>query len=261
VKAAALDLAACGFRVLPLDRKVPRTPNGCYDATTDPDVIGRWWTQWPGADVGIRTGGGLAVLDVDPRHGGDETLARLEDAHGWLRTMTARTGGGGWHLYFAGDLPARSAFLPGLDLKAEGGYVVAPPSTHASGRRYEWVAPADLPTEPQPAPAWLAELVDPPRSNRAPSRSVNTYVKFSEGARYVAAAIEAECMAVANAPEGERNETLNRAAFALGRFVAEGKADPLAVHDALTAAARHAGLTQREIRLTIRSGFRGRRAA
>jgi hypothetical protein len=68
-------------------------------------------------------------------------------------------------------------------------------------------------------------------------------------------------MAVANASEGTRNETLNRAAFALGRFVARGEADPVAVHDALSAAARHAGLTERETHLTIRSGFKGRHAA
>jgi hypothetical protein len=156
MKRHALDLARRGFNVLPLHTptdagcsclrsdcgsvgKHPRSLNGFYDATTDPAVIERWWGMWPDANIGIRTGDGLAVLDVDPRHGGFASLAELEDEHGIIRTLTARTGGGGIHLYMAGDLPARSGFRPGLDLKSEGGYVVAPPSLHASGARYEWI--------------------------------------------------------------------------------------------------------------------------
>jgi hypothetical protein len=122
---------------------------------------------------------------------------------------------------------------------------------------------ADLPTEPQPCPAWLVELVTPPE--REVRNGITNFGSSNDGQtaspRYVAAAIEAECMAVANATEGERNNTLNRAAFALGRFVAEGQADPVAVHDALSMAARAAGLSEREIHLTIRSGFKARRAA
>jgi hypothetical protein len=253
-------MAARGFRVLPLDGKIPRTPHGFYDATTDPDIIAGWWKTWPGADVGIRTGAGLIVLDVDPRHGGDESLAQLEDAHGWLRTLTARTGGGGLHLYLVGELPARTGFLPGLDLKAEGGYVVAPPSMHASGRPYEWVAPEDLPTEPQRAPAWLAELLTPTEPDVRKALT-NFPTPGTTSPRYVQAAIEAECLAVATAIESTRNNTLNRAAFALGRFVATGEADAAAVHVALSLAGRHAGLSEREIHLTIQSGFKARHAA
>ena len=175
--AAALAYAARGWRVLPLhtpqpgggcscrDRacpspgKHPRTMHGLRDATTDEETIRRWWRMWPDAGVAIATGGGLAVLDVDPRNGGDVALAALEEQYGEIRTLIARTGGGGLHLYLAApsDLRTRPGFRPGLDLKAAGGYVVAPPSLHASGRRYEWLP--DYPEEPQPIPGWLLALV------------------------------------------------------------------------------------------------------
>lgn len=245
--------------------KHPLTPRGFKDATTDPATLARWEAMHPGCNWGMVTGHGVVVLDQDNRSGGEASRVALEDEFGELRTLTVRTGNG-LHFYFAGDLPTRPNIRPGIDLKGRGGYVVAEGSTHANGARYERVAPDDLPTVPQPCPAWLAHLVDPPRVNVAPIGAITPAVVGNvchggHGARYVAAAIEAECLAVATAPEGERNHTLNVAAFAVGRFVAEGKADPVAVHDALSAAARHAGLSEREIHLTIKSGLRARRAA
>lgn len=276
--AAALDYAARGWRVLPLHTpqrggrcsclsdgctspgKHPRTMRGVHDATTDEATIRRWWARWPAANVGIATGGGLVVLDVDPRHGGDASLAELEEAHDWVRTLTARTGSGGLHLYLAGDLPARAGMLPGLDLKASGGYVVAPPSLHACGRRYEWVAPEDLPTEPQPVPTWFAAMAAPPRPAWTP-RAAGGLEWGPIGRRFVVSAIERECLAVAEAPEGTRNTRLNCAAYNLARFVAAGLADAGTVAEALTIAARAAGLPDREIERTIRSAFRAREVA
>jgi hypothetical protein len=253
---AALALVARGFRVLPLDGKVPRCRRGVHDATTDPAAVTAWWRTSPTAGIGVACGDGLVVLDVDPRHGGEASLHQLEYEHGEILTLTARTGGGGLHLYLHGTLPARAGFLPGLDLKAAGGYCVAPPSLHASGRRYEWVAPEDLPQTPQPVPQWLADIVKPPRPLQVP-RPAPAVV----GTRYVSAAVEAECHAVVAAGDGHRNEQLNRSAFALARFVATGQADADAIVAALTLAARHAGLDAHEILPTIRSGMRGRRRA
>src|SRR5262245_64327499 len=113
------------------------------------------------ADIGIVTGGGLLVVDVDPRHDGDASLADLERVHGPLPdTPRGRTGGGGLHVYFAVDQAVGNCtnLAPGIDLRGEGGYVVAPPSLHASGRRYVWelgASPDDVPLAL--APRWLLE--------------------------------------------------------------------------------------------------------
>ena len=122
--------------------KHPRTKNGLKDATTDKNVIKAWWAEWPDANLGVRTGNGLVVLDVDEHKFGDETLAALEDLHGALpETMAVNTGGGGQHYYFTTDKKVQNsveALGPGLDTRGEGGYVVAPPSMHASGTPYGW---------------------------------------------------------------------------------------------------------------------------
>lgn len=256
---AALEYASLGLRVLPCGRrKLPMTEHGVHDATTDTNTISDWWARSPDANVAIACGEGLVVLDVDPRHGGDASLRELEHEHGDIITLTARTGGGGMHLYLRGDLPQRVGFRPGLDLKAAGGYVIAPPSMHESGRRYEWVASGDLPRAPQPVPAWLARIIDPPRST---ATLPSAWSPSNHSSRYVAAAIESECMAVACAAEGARNDTLNRAAYALARFVAAGEAIESEARAALTVAALHAGLSDHEIGRTIDSAFSARSAA
>jgi hypothetical protein len=146
--------------------KHPLLTNGRDGASTDPEVIRAWWARWPQANVGVLTGSesGLLVLDVDYRHGGDEALADFEHEHGPLPATPEALTGNGRHLYFRWADGARSGNVgPGLDIKAAGGYVVAPPSLHVSGARYAWDAaahPDDVPlAEP---PAWLkAGLLHP----------------------------------------------------------------------------------------------------
>lgn len=121
----------------------------------------RWFGRWKDASVIVITGkiSGLVVLDVDPRHGGDETLADWERTHGELpETPRSLTGGGGTHYLFAHpmdeEVETTVEFLPGLDTRADGnGYIMVPPSSHASGRAYEWDSaahPDDLPLAPWP---------------------------------------------------------------------------------------------------------------
>jgi len=177
---AARSYARRGWAVLPLKPrgKEPLTEHGVKDATTDLDTIEEWWRRWPKANVGIATGAvsGLVVLDIDPRNGGDEALEGLLAQHGgwgvptdggypetWTgltgggypETWTVLTGGGGQHYYFAIDGPVPSRQLAkGVDLKGDGGYVVAPPSVHQSGRKYVPEASTEY-LSPAPAPAWL----------------------------------------------------------------------------------------------------------
>ncbi|MGL5964517.1 MAG: VapE domain-containing protein [Fusobacteriaceae bacterium] len=151
--------------------KHPRTPKGCLDATTDTGVIRGWWERWPDANVGIATGGGLVVIDVDPRHGGDDGLVDLRRTLGDLPdTVECLTGSGGRHIYVSvgeGVTVRNSAgtLAPGVDIRGEGGYVVAAPSVHTSGRSYTWEAssrPDEVEVAPMP-PAWLEAIVKRPK--------------------------------------------------------------------------------------------------
>jgi len=135
-----------------------------------------WLTRHPSANVAIVTGtvSGLVVLDIDPRHGGIASFAQWEQEHGELpHTVEVQTGGGGRHLYFAhpgGELRNRVGLAPGIDLRGDGGVVVAPPSVHPSGGRYRWL-PGHAPDEraTAPMPDWLLELARGPSAGGAAS--------------------------------------------------------------------------------------------
>lgn len=189
---AALRLAAMGFRVFPCHSmskagkcscqhdcgkqagKHPRTANGHKAATTDADQIKQWWNQWQ-ANVAIATGNGLFVLDVDPRNGGDESFAELENKlgalpQGWL----VKTGGGGRQFYCSvpADSPIRNrnGYLPGIDVRSNGGYVIAPPSNHASGGKYSWLSQKGD-TPPELPARWVEFLTSPPSRETEPSET------------------------------------------------------------------------------------------
>lgn len=133
-----------------------------------------WFTRWPDANIGIVTGrvSGLVVLDVDPGHGGEESVAKLEKSNTALPpTIRSRTGGGGCHVYFrhpgADETRNKVGFAPGLDLRGDGGYVAAPPSLHPSGNRYVWekgCSPEERALAE--APRWLLDLVKEPGPRR-----------------------------------------------------------------------------------------------
>ncbi len=156
--------------------KHPRTEHGVQDATTDAAAIRGWWARWPDANVGIATGGDLDILDVDPRNGGSESLASLEAAHGALPpTYEVVTGGNGRHLYFRpnGTRVQSRKLAPGVEVLAGGKLAVAPPSLHASGRRYQQKPGSG---KIAAVPEWLAALAAArpdaggPRSAETPIR-------------------------------------------------------------------------------------------
>lgn len=142
---AALAYARLGWRVVPVspNRKKPPLFAGYLDeGTTNLEIVKNWWNIYPGANVGILTGSksGLIVIDIDPRNGGDASWRRLLSEIGEVDTLSAKTPSGGMHFYFSCKdryTSQNSQLAPGVDVKAESAYVVAPPSRVAGGR-YVW---------------------------------------------------------------------------------------------------------------------------
>jgi Bifunctional DNA primase/polymerase, N-terminal/Primase C terminal 1 (PriCT-1)/AAA domain len=166
---------ACGRDCGEVAGKHPRwrrgdLEHGLLDATTDATMIQGWWTTWPRANIGSPTIW-ASVVDVDPRHGGDATLTALEAEHGALpETPEVLTGGGGRHLYFrpVPGLRSRAGVIgPGVDVRADGGYVLLPPSTHVSGRVYcDEVSRPLFETPLAEMPGWLVTLAARNSTNR-----------------------------------------------------------------------------------------------
>jgi hypothetical protein len=178
---AALAYAKAGWRVFPAHgwrnqcctcgdpgcdnpAKHPLTSHGLHDATVNEATIRRWWSQWPDANVAIRAEDIGVVVDVDPRNGGDESLDRIfRESGGMPDTVEVLTGGGGNHFYLRTPHPVAKGKLPsypGIDIQAAGSYVIAPPSMHKSGQRYEFEASSDwtLGQRIADCPAWILEL-------------------------------------------------------------------------------------------------------
>jgi len=233
---AALAYAAAGLAVFPLKpgSKFPfRGSHGSLDATTDATQIRAWWTQCANANIGLATGRGLVLLDID----GPDAAAALLDlqrAHeplpptAWMRTRR------GWHGYFRTALPvanSASKLGPGLDVRGRGGYGLAPPSVHPSGCAYRWHDD----TPPARAPAWLERLLMPQVPQRRPAVPAPT---LSD--RYCEAALRREVERVRTAIGGTINHTLNAAAFALGQLVGAGRLDESLVLEQLADAAASA---------------------
>ncbi len=160
--------------------KAPITTHGLHDASADESTVRRWWGQTPRANIAIRTGAvsNLVVLDVDSDKGGEDSLVALEGKCGLLpETIESQTGGGGRHVLFAhpgGDMTIGNATnlggYVGLDVRGDGGYIIAAPSLHVSGRRYRWEVehlPEDVPLAAMPD--WLlAMMVRPAPRTAAP---------------------------------------------------------------------------------------------
>jgi len=120
--------------------------HGRNDATADPDHVEAIWSRYPDAGVAVTTGAesSIVVLDVDPRNGGDESWVEFEAEMGTIDLgPVSLTGGGGSHSFFAhpgAPIPCRNNLgrYRGIDLKGDGGYIIAPPSIHPSGGTYRW---------------------------------------------------------------------------------------------------------------------------
>lgn len=274
---AAIAYAGQGLHVFALAprEKVPVTPRGCKDATTDAAAIRAMWAD-PSRNVAIATGpsSNVFVLDIDGDQGAS-SLRALEGLpeHGPLpatpEVVTAR----GRHIYlrYPGDQVAfgnsAGKLADGIDVRTEGGYVVAPPSVHPTGDRYRWAdgkSPADVAFAF--APDWLLQRLTERDRKRESFDSVGsvlgslrdkvgTYSFHIIHTPYGTRALEEECADLARTHEGQRNDRLNAVAFRVGQLIAAGhlrQAD--AVRDVL-AAAKACGLGDREASRTVSSGI------
>lgn len=258
--AAAKYYTSIGYKVFPLrvGSKIPAVKGGrgFKDATDDLRQIRDWARQFPRANITIATGkvSGIAVLDIDPRNGGNETIERLALAGQSLPEVpTVRTGNGGKHHYFRlppGNL--RSALGQGVDVKGDGGYVVAPPSVTSPsasgpGGKYSWLAsPTSVGT--LELPSWaISEIV-----RRAPPNATTSHkcVVSSSNSK-----IEGMSRLLSTSKKGIRNDLLNWAAYQAGRMVREGRVSQLEAKIQLTSAALESGLTANEVAATWESGF------
>ena len=255
VDARALSSAlALGLPAFPcrLD-KAPACPHGFHDATADPAALRELWRHHPGPLVGVPTGdaSGIDALDIDaPRH--------PEAAEWWERhydrlpaTRTHQTRSGGRHVLFqhlAGLRCWTGRPVPGIDGRADGGYIVWWP---AEGQSVLCEEP------PASWPAWLLDELNEPPSTSPAEVLVAEPSCHRCGSQYGAAALRHAADRVARAPAGTRS-TLNSEAFGIVRLVAAGLLDIQEVADTLAAAAFAAGLGGHEIERTLRSAFASR---
>lgn len=237
----ALALTQRGMRVFPLrhNDKRPLIKDWQSRATNDHATIEELWRQNPQANIGVATGNGIMVIDIDVKHGdGFLSLAQCEAKLGPLpATLTVGTTTGGEHRYFS--LPqgidlrnTHDKLAPYIDTRGSGGYVAAPGSA-IEGKPYTITRDLALAELPRP---WIDAL---------------------RGAKkaYGKTALMLESAAVAMAKPGSRNCTLNNAALKLGSLAAGGEVDATVVHDELLLAARACDLPDAEARATIRSGM------
>jgi hypothetical protein len=251
--------------------KHPIVRHGVEEASNNVAKVATWWQQWPHANIGLAANHNrLAIIDVDPRHDGDHSLAVLDQwavrrGADMVNTHTVRTPSGGLHYYYhappGGIKTAANTFGAngtGLDTRGVGGYVVAPPSMGLPGR-YEHVIDSG---EPAVWPDCLTQAIDmayperkpiSPLARNAPPQPPPT---ASRQHGWGLAALTGECTAVAQTEEGGRSDRLNKAAYKLGGIVASGHLTTEQVTEHLTAAAITCGLTALEASGTISSGLR-----
>lgn len=202
---AAITYIKQGFAVFPLEvrGKKPLTTHGVKDATVDPVIVQGWWNKWEYANIGIATGqisGGLCVIDmdIDEEKGLDgwRTLRDWQDKHGIIApSWLCKTGRGGFHYYFLSNEPIKNrvGVIPGVDVRGDGGYIVAPPSIHPNGTKYEW----DSKCNPEEVEL---HLIDDNIRFLLNTGATRTNLKY---------------LAPSIIPEGERNHTLFRLACSL----------------------------------------------
>ena len=265
---SACALLACGLRPVPMiaAKKCPALKGWRVRASFDAAQTAAHFGEAQHADaIGIATGEGVFVIDLDRNHGdgadGIASFAALVRKHGAIAPgPRVKSPAGGLHLYFACPadrrVRSRAAIAPGVDVRGQGGLAMCPPSAR-NGAAYLWtLAPWECALSQ--APAWLLDMVAPIEAPRAAAASVRPY--RGEASAYARVALERELKAVASAAPGARNAALFKAAASLGSLCAGGAlpADPVAA--SLIEAAAACGLVADDgphaVEATIASGFK-----
>jgi hypothetical protein len=255
--AAVRYVTELGWFVFPIRprEKQPLTEHGLNDSSNDPAQVALWWNQHQNANIGIDCGkSGIAVVDLDGEEGINQWNAIVETGVlGSFMTLCQYTGNNGAHLIFSQTEPpvknSVGKIAPRIDTRGVGGYILAAPSIHPNGNSYEWSEYTDFSIAPFPQHL-LSLLNQAPTMPNIPLPPPN---KDANVDRILTRAYER----VASAAVGSRNDTLNKAAFYLGRFVLEGRLSESEVRQTLLYAAARAGLPERESAATILSGLHG----
>ena len=284
-----LGECTCGSASCNSPGKHPRTAHGVREASADPEQVRQWWARWPSANVGLATGPSTAegltgwwVLDLDkPKAGeidGRDALEVLAEIHGGLpQGAVSLTGSGGMHLLWrwpeAGSaIRSRARVLrhdgawASADTRGLGGYIVAPPSMHATGARYAWGEGAGLEALCA-APGWLEAAVRArdeakvaPTAGKAPggaggAEDRSWEVGGDRASRYVAGALAKACERLEKLGAGQRHASLLREARTIGGWLhLVSQPDEEQATAALAEAAMRAGLPEKDARRTARDG-------
>lgn len=289
----AVRLARLGFSVFPLQSadpasgcscrrgkacsrpgKHPIMKGGFYKASSSLLGVTASFSRFRNPNVGLRTGNGLGVLDIDVGKGGYESICALVAEHGDLApSWSVTTGSGGLHIYFRIPENVRNSagrIGKGVDFRGDGGFVVAAGSAHVSGGTYSWVkgrSPADIPLVD--IPEWLLEICrkKPVRHDRAghshdfdgtmsvdPSDGEEKIIEAP--AAWLMRAFENTLNEIANAPEGTRNNTLYMRAISMGRLIGGGALPFDEVREEMFQAALQSGLEEDEIASTLSNGLK-----
>ena len=249
---------SCGDRACGQVGKHPLgslVPHGLKEATTNRARVLAWWTRHPLANIGLATGHIFDVLDVDGSDG-EQAIRAFAAEHGLSSSgPLVRTGGGGWHYYLAptglGNVQPRG--LAQVDWRGRGGYVVAPPSRHASGHPYRFLPGRALDAPLAEVPAALGERLQQRQAERPAAPFVPLPLPAGPADPYARAALGEELGRVATARRGERNRRLWEAGRNLYNLVAGGSLSERQVHQGLLQAAQRCGLLEEEPRQTHRT--------
>ena len=216
--------AAHGFKIFPVDaRKRPLIEHWRDDATSDPSAIKAWWERWPHADPALALPAGMVVVDIDVKHGRDG-YRDFRDRAGCdpqdVLTPQSTTPSGGLHLFYAAAKPYKNAVAidgTGIDVRAEGGYVVLP----LPGNGREWIRPL-ISAPLLPAPSWLDRalkrepLTLAPRAALVPSSTDPWAQGKAQGE------LKKACDRIVTAPPGAQDATRHAQCFYIGGLIARG---------------------------------------